>query len=208
MKLKNMRLSGAFFLGMIIGAIILFAVSIIMIRLGYATELTSRHQTFGDIELWAQKPVIPNGEEVPVDFYQEADRLLWMTKDGAPFLMIAKDANNKIHGLYLLKNKDEPVLTLEPLDSLGKWGKASYSNCRKGKSIGDVFIDIDFDGRFDFKVVTDNNGNRISRSIFFNDDWQIVNHSDLQRMKAMVGETDYLFDPNLGCWMEDRDANK
>jgi hypothetical protein len=201
-----MRVAGAFFLGTIIGAIVLFAVSIIIVRLGYTTELTSRHQTFGDIELWAQKPIIPNGEEVPIDFYKE--RILWMTKDGAPFLMIAKDANNKIHGLYLLKNKDEPVLTLEPLASPGKWGKASYSNCKKGKPIGDVFIDIDFDGRFDFIVVTDSNGNQISRSIFFNGDWQIVNRFSLEKMKATVGETEYLFDPNSGCWLEDRDGNK
>jgi hypothetical protein len=175
---------------------------------GYVTELTTRHKTFGDIEIWAQKPIVSKGEEVPVNFYQEADKVLWMTKDGAPLLMIAKDVNDKIHGMYLLKNKDEPVLILEPLNSLGKWEKASYSNCRKGKPVGDVFIDINFDGCFDYKVLTDSNGNRVSLSIFINNDWQVVNHFNLKKMEATVGETEYLFDPNSGCWLEDSGVNK
>ena len=208
MKLKSMRVIGVFFLGTVIGIIGLFAVGVIMVHLGYATELTSRHKTFGDIEIWAQKPVIPKGEEVPVDFYHKADEILWMTKDDAPFLMIAKDINGKISGMYLLKNKDEPVLTLEPSNFPRKWGKASYSNCRKGKPVGDVFIDIDFDGCFDIKVVTDSSGNRISRFIFINNNWQIVDHLSLDKMKAGVGETKFLFDPNSGFWLEDNSVNK
>jgi len=203
-----MRVVVAFFLGTLVGAIIIFTVGIIMTHLRYANELTNRHKTFGDIEIWAQKPVIPNGEEVPVDFYREADRLLYMTKDGAPFLMLTKDVNDKIRGMYLLKNKDEPVLTLKPLNSPGKWGTVSYSNCREGKPIGDIFIDMDFDGRFDFKAVTDSDGNRVSRSIFINGDWQIVNDFNLNNMKATIGEMEYLFDPNSGCWVGNRGAIK
>jgi hypothetical protein len=208
MKLKNIRLICVFILGTIIGAVIVFAIGIIIARLSYTTELTTLHKTFGDIEIWAQKPIISNDEKVPIDFGQEADRILWMTKDGAPFLMISKNIDNKIHGMYLLKNKGEPVLTLEPLNSSGKWGKVSYSNCRKGKPVGDVFVDIDFDGRFDFKIVNDSNGNRVSRSIFFNSDWQIVDYANLNKMKAKAGETEYLFDPNSGCWVEYRDVNE
>ncbi len=204
MKLNTIRVAGAFFLGIIIGALIIFAIGIIMVRLGNSTELTIKHKTFGDIEIWAQKPVIPNGEKVPVDFYQEANQILWMTKSGAPFLMISKDVNDKISGMYLLKNKDEPVLTLEPLNPTGKWREASYSYCRKGKPVGDALIDIDFDGRFDFKVVTDSNGNRISRSIFFNGDWQNVDYFNLEKMRAALDEKEYLFDPNSGCWLEDK----
>lgn len=203
MKLKSMRVAGAFFVGMITVTLIFFAVGIIMVRLGYAKELTSMHKTFGDIEIWAQKPIIPEGEEVPVDFHQKTDRILWMTKDGAPFLMIAKDMNDRISGMYLLKNKDEPVMTLEPSNFPGKWGKASYSNCRKGKPVGDVFIDINFNGCFDVKVVTDGNGNRVSRSIFINNNWQLVDHLSVEKMKAAIGETEYVFDPNAGCWLED-----
>jgi hypothetical protein len=205
MKLNNIRMAGAFFLGTIIGAIVLFAVSM---RLGYDIELTTRHKTFGDIEIWAQKPIISEGEEVPVDFYQKADKVLWMTKDGAPFLMISKDVNDKISGMYLLKNKIEPVLTLESLDVPGgKWGKAFYSNCRKGKPVGDIFIDLDFDGRFDCKAVIDSNGNRVSHSIFINNDWQSVDYFSREEMKAVAGKTKYLSDPNSGCWLEDSGAS-
>ncbi len=208
MKFKNMSIASAFFLGMVTVVIVYFAVSIVNVRLGYANKLTSVHKTFGDIEIWAQKPVISEGEEVPVDFYQKADQILWMTKDGAPFLMISKDVNDRISTVSLLKNKDEPVLTLEPSNFPRKWGKASYSNCRKGKPVGDVFVDLDFNGCFDFKVVTDSNGNRISRSIFINSNWQIVDSFSLKKMKAIVGKTRYLFDPNSGCWLEDRGVNK
>jgi hypothetical protein len=207
MKLKNIRVAGAFFLGMIIGAIGLFAVSTIMVRSGYTRELTNLHKTFGDIEIWAQKPVVTEGDEVPVGFYQKVGKELWMTRDGAPFLLITKDVNDKISGLYLLKNKKESVLVLEPLEVPGKWGKAFYRNYRKGKPVGDIFIDLDFDGRFDFKAVVDSNGNRVSRSIFINNDWQIVNYFSREEMKAVAGKTKYLFDPNSGCWLEDRGAS-
>jgi hypothetical protein len=200
MKLENIRVAGAFFLGMIIGAIVLFVVNI---YLDYKRELTTRHRTFGDIEIWAQKPIVSEGEEVPADFYQKTDKVLWMTKDGAPFLMILKDVKDKIRVLFLLKNIGEPVVTLEPLDVPGKWGKAIYMNHRKGKPVGDMFVDLDFDGRFDVKAVTDSNGNRVSHSIFINNNWQIDDYFSLEEMKAKVGRTKYLFDPNCGCWLED-----
>ncbi len=110
--------------------------------------------------------------------------------------------------LYLLKNKYEPVLTLEPIDNSGNWRKASYSNCIKGKPIGDVYVDIDFNGRFDFKVTTDNLGKRFSRSIFFNGDWQIVNDANLNAKKASAGEMDYLFDLDSGNWYKKKEKNR
>jgi hypothetical protein len=201
MKLENIRVAGAFFLGMIIGAIVLFIVNMFL-SYDYDRELTTRHKTFGDIEIWAQKP-ITEGEEVPADFYQKVGRELWMTKDGLPFLVIIKDVNDKIGSLYLLKNKREAVLMLDTSDVPGKWKNAFYGNFRNGKLIADAFTDIDFDGHFDYKLVTDSNGNRISRSIFINGDWQIVDYYNSEEMKAKVGTTKYLFDPNSGCWLED-----
>ena len=203
MKLENIRVVGAFFLGMIIGAIVLFVLNI---YLGYDRELTARHRTFGDIEVWVQKPIISEGEEIP-GFYQKDGKELWMTKDGTPFLMMLKDANDKIRVLFLLKNMGEPVVTLEPLDVPGKWGKAFYIDQKKGKPVGDMFVDLDFDGRFDVKAVTDSNESRVSRSIFINNDWQSVDYFSREEMKASVGSTKYLFDPNSGCWLEDRGAS-
>lgn len=207
MRSKIMRVAGVFFLGMVTGVILIFAVATIMMRLGYTRELTTLHRTFGDIEIWAQKPIVSEGEKVPVGFYQETDKVLWMTKDGTPFLMISKDVNDKINGMYLLKNETEPVLTLEPSNFPRKWRNVSYSNCSKGKHVGDIFIDLDFDGRFDYKLVTDSNGNLVSRSIFINNDWQIADYSSFKEMEATVGKTDYLFDPNCGCWLEDMGAS-
>lgn len=202
MKSKIMRVAGVFPLGMVTGVILIFVIAAIMVHFGYAVELTTLHKTFGDIEVWAQKPIISEGEEVP-GFYQKDGKELWMTKDGKPFLMIIKDVNDKIRVLFLLKNEDEHVLTLEPLDVPGKWGKAMYTNLRKGKPVGDMFVDLDFDGRFDVKAVTDSNGSRVSHSIFINNNWQIDDYFSLEEMKARVGGTKYLFDPNSGCWLED-----
>jgi hypothetical protein len=201
-----MRTAGVFFMGMVTGIILIFVVSTIMMRLGYTRELTTLHRTFGNIEMWAQKP-ITEGEEVPADFYQKVGKELWMTNDGLPFLAIIKDVNDKISGLYLLKNKREAVLMLDPSDVPGKWKNAFYSNCRNGKPVGDAFRDMDFDGRFDYKLVTDSNGSRVSRSIFINGDWQIVDYFNSEEMKAKVGSTKYLFDPNSGCWLEDKGAS-
>ena len=203
-----MRMASVFFLGIIVGILGLFAVGVIRNRLGYSDELTAQHKRFGGIEIWAQKPVISNSEKPPADFYQKVYRMLWMTKDGSPFLMMSQGTDGNVNCLYLLKNKDEPVLVLEPLNSPGKWGKVSYSNCEKGRPVGDAYRDIDFDGRFDFKLVADSNGNLLSRFIFVNGDWQTVDHCNLTKMAAMVGDTEYLFDPNSGVWYEKADVSK
>jgi len=207
---KNISIAGAFFLGMSAGAIVLFTAGVIVNWLGYSAELTTRHKSFGDIEIWAQRPVIPDGEEIPADFYQKADRMLWMTKNGAPFLMIFKDIEGRISGMHLLKNKDEPVLSLEPLTSPGKWGYAYYSNCKKGKPVGDVFLDIDFNGSFDFKIVADSNGRQTSRFILVNDEWRMVDRlsPNPHEMRAIIDGAEYLFEPNSGCWQKNISVNK
>ncbi|MBA7661042.1 hypothetical protein ES703_69052 [subsurface metagenome] len=184
--------------GIVIGVAITILFGLILCYIE-GEALSIEPKTFGDIKVWAQKPLVAEGTEVPAGFYQEAHKLLWMTKDDSPFLMIAQNEAGKATGLYLLKNKDEPVLCLEPLSSLGKWGRAKYSRGNgTGKAVGDVFVDIDFDGQFDFKLALDSSGNLISRSIFVNGSWQKVDRCSIKKLQAAIGQTMYTFDPNSG----------
>ena len=159
--------------------------------------LTSRPKTFGDIKVWAGKPTDVGCAPDP-----DIDEMLVMEKDGVYFLTIHKNKAGQINGLYLVKNTtNEPIFFMRPLDTQGKWGGATYSKgTGAGFATGDVFMDIDFDGRFDFKMVLDDKGKVISRSIYLDKAWQEVDRANVERMKAVKGETWYAFDPNTGCW--------
>lgn len=186
-------------IGIVIGIAISLSTGAILSCKYHSTMLTSRHKTFGDIKIWAQKPLVAEDVDVPSGFYQEAHKLLWMTKNDVPFLMISQNEAAKTTGLYLLKNKDEPILCLEPLGPPGRWGRAKYSGGNgTGKPVGDVFVDIDFDGHFDFKLVFDSDGKRISRSMFVDGSWQKVDRCSIKNMKVAIGEKIYIFDPNSG----------
>lgn len=166
-------------------------------------DLLMEPKTFGSIKIWAQKPKVAKDAEVPKGFYQEDAKELWMTKDDIPFLLITQNEAGKISHLYLLKNKNQPVLFMDPLSSPGKWGYATYSGADlTGKPVGDVFRDIDFDGHFDFKLALDSAGKRISRSIFINGSWQEVSSCSVREKRAAIGQTRYTFDPNSGWQRE------
>jgi len=192
------------FLGVAIGFAIALLIGLIRVHAEGGKPLMSP-RTFGNIKIWAQKPEVAEGTEVPSGFYQEANKMLWMTKDDTPFLMITQNEAGKIDRLHLLKNKDEPVLFMTSLNSPGKWGRATYScGGGTGKPVGDALIDIDFDGRFDFNLVVDNEGRRVSRSIFTDGVWQKVDRCSIKQMKAAIGQTWYTFDPNTGSWQREQ----
>jgi len=191
-----------FFVGIAVG-ISVFLVFWLFLGGAGSTVLSGRPVTFGNVKIWAQKPVFAEGAEVPEGFYQKNAKELWMTKDDILFLFMTQDDSGKVGKLYLCKSDAEPVLYMISSDSSGRWGRATYSKSTKaGHAVGDAFIDIDFDGRFDFKMVLDDEGNRISRSIYIDGSWRKVDQSDVDKFKAAVGQTLYTFDLRTGSWQQ------
>ncbi|MCK5473529.1 MAG: hypothetical protein KAI59_05805 [Planctomycetes bacterium] len=197
-----MKKRGFLFMGIGIGIVATFLFGMIACYLDPDTIVVGEPQTFGDIKIWAQKPSIVDGNKVPSGLYQGSHRKIWMTKDNIPFLMISQNEAAKTAGLLLLKNEHQPILCLDALEYPGQWGQAIYSSGGEeiDKPVGDVLVDIDFDGHFDFKLVFDYDGKNISRSIFIDKAWQEIEHCNIEQGKAAIGEKIYTFDPNSG-WL-------
>lgn len=202
--MKNQKGSSTiiiFFIGIAIGILIIILTGLFLSYTDSGSVLSHHPKTFGDIKVWVQKPPVT---EVPSGFYQEVDKMLWMTKNDVPFLIISQNEAGKTTDLYLLKNKDEPVLCLEPSSSPGKWSYAKYSGGDgTGKPVGDVFVDIDFDGHFDFKLALDSSGNLISRSIFVDGSWRKVDRCSIKAKRAAIGQIMYSFVPSSG-WQQEK----
>jgi hypothetical protein len=201
--MKNRRILSTiitFLIGVLVGFGIAVLIGLITTYVDPCTLLTNHPKICGDIKVWVQKPQVNEDANVPTWLYQEQSKELWMTKDNVPFLMISQNEAGKTTALHILdKNKWEPVFFMTPLNIPGKWGQATYSKPGKfGKPIGNVLVDIDFDGCFDFKVVADANGNCISRYIFIDGSWKQVDQANIKNMKAQIGETTYIFDFNSG----------
>jgi hypothetical protein len=183
-------------IGILIGFAISLSIGAILSYIDPGTRL-KKPKTFGDIKVWAGRPTDVGCAPNP-----DIDEMLVMEKDGVPFLEIHKNKADQISGLYLIKNTtNEPIFFMEPLKARGKWGCATYSKgSGTGHAVGDALMDIDFDGRFDFKMVLDDKGKLVSRSIYIDGAWQEVDRANVDRMKAIMGQTWYTFDPNTGCW--------
>ena len=191
-------------IGIIIGIAIPITIGDISSYVHSDMELTGKPKKFGDIKIYVQKNKYPEDIEIPEGLLPEWSKELWMTKDEVPFLLITQDKAGKVNSLFLVKRKYRPVFRMEPLSSPGKWGNATYSCVQlKEKPEGDAFKDIDFDGRFDFKLTCATDGNGISRAIFIDEHWQKIEHYSTKEMEARIGETRYTFDPNIGCWQID-----
>ena len=151
-------------------------------------------RTFGDIKVLSREPFGGEGGEG-----QNIYKTLMMTKDDIPFLTINQNEPGKIDVLVLLNDREEAVLSMKPLAASGKWGQIMYGKSNEaGNLVGDVFVDIDFDGQFDVKHVMDDNGKRLSVSIFIDGSWQEVDRCSVKEMRADIGQTRYTFDPNSG----------
>ena len=197
-----MKKRGFLFMGIGIGIVATFLFGMIACYLDPDTIVVGEPQTFGDIKIWAQKPSIVDGNKVPSGLYQGSHRKIWMTKDNIPFLMISQNEAAKTAGLLLLKNEHQPILCLDALEYPGQWGQAIYSSGGEeiDKPVGDVLVDIDFDGHFDFKLVFDYDGKNISRSIFIDKAWHEVEHCSIEQGIAVIAKEIYTFDPNSG-WL-------
>lgn len=182
---------------LLIGIFIGFAIVLFIGAIGsyvYPVTTLTWPKKFGDIIIWAKKPPNVEGTADPNVY-----KMLWMKKNDIPFLMITQNEAGRNTDLFIFNDKKHPVFSLESLDTPSKWGQARYcGDNQAGKIVGDVFVDIDFDGRFDVKYVKDSDGKYASVSIFVDGSWQRVNHCNAKDMTAILGETKYTFDPNSG----------
>jgi hypothetical protein len=167
----------------------------------FGTRLTSNPKVFGDVKIWAQKPNVVSNEQVPEGFFQKCAEELCMTKHDKPFLRIGRNENEEIGALYLVKDACSPVLFMTSAEN-GKWKDATYSKDVGGRPVGDIFVDIDFDGQFDVKLVVNQESKCVSRSIRIDDSWHEVDKLNREQRIAKINETIYCFDPNIGCWLQ------
>ena len=186
-----------FFVGVVVGFGILYAIGVIVDYPDRGTQLTHNPKIFGDIKVYAYYQSDVGASSDP-NIY----RTLWMTKDGVPFLSIIQKASGEVSAFHLLNDKKEPVFSMEPLSGSGKWGRAAYRGYNQaGELSGDDYVDIDFDGHFDIKL--HGNGKLASVSIFVDESWKEVQHWKGKDTTAAIGERKYIFDPNSG-WREDQ----
>jgi hypothetical protein len=180
----------SFFAGIVVGIVICLAIGAILCYIEPGVDLTDSPGTFGDIKVWAKKPSDVEGILTELGIH----RTLLMTKNKDLLLMVTQNEAGENIDLSLFDNTEYPIFKIEFLNTPGKWGLAGYS----GRNKGDFFVDIDFDGHFDVKYVSDDNGKIISANIFINDTWQCVNNCRANERTAILGETKYIFDPNSG----------
>jgi hypothetical protein len=74
------------------------------------------------------------------------------------------------------------VLVMQGADKPGVWRQVSYGvtvpDDNRHRFIGDVYVDLDCDGRFDAKEVFDDKSAVVSQSIFVNGEWRELGRLD------------------------------
>jgi len=125
---------------------------------------------------------------------------LMISKDGRPFLWAEKNKSGEVTNLSLADGAEHVILTLKTSHLPGKWIFSRYGS---PDLIGESYVDIDFNGRFDIKAITDSNGKVLSRYIYFQGFWKKIDH--FQKQKAFVGSDTFTFYSNLGWQLDETD---
>lgn len=220
---KSLPLAIVFLMGIAVGISVFgFMRSIFVQELADTLSLGNIPKTFGDIKIWAGKINVaealkksegqgPNSiifkTAKKITIAENNNRTIAVARDNDdfPFLRIGQDPNGKTVGVFLCKDKFTPVFWMEPLSIPNKWGAATYSSIKfKDKPIGKSYTDINFDGLFDYKVVAKGDGKAPLRFILLESNWQEVDRCNIEQMKATIGQTNYIFDPNSGLWEQSR----
>ena len=185
-----------------LGVLAVLGLGAVVVYFGVGAQLGAKPKVFGNVKVWAQKPVIQEDADLPNGYEEEHAGELWMTMDDVPFLMISKDKQGHVSGLYLLKEGKVPVVVLEPGGASGKWCNLNYSrgSGTEPKPTGSVLIDIDFDGAFDAKIDLDEGSAVKRRLVRIDGQWETANLS-LERREAISSGRLYQFG-STGNWAE------
>lgn len=180
--------------GIFIGfAIIILLGFILSYYVDPGTMLTGDPKTFGDIKVWVYQPV-----DVESNAGQDVSKMMFMTKSNALFLSVRMNKAGEIAHLSLLDEKKRVCFTMKASAEPDKWERAIYAGNSNGDdyTIGEMFVDINFDGHFDVKHVFDDTGKKVSMSIYIDGIWKQVDRCN--NRKAISGQTAYVFDKNSG----------
>jgi hypothetical protein len=173
-------------LGFLIGCVVTFSI----MRIPKQSTENPRIMKFGDITISALVPSDAN------DMYAEE---LTLTKNDRPFLWASRNSLDEVHNLFLIDGPHNFILSLEASKELGEWKYASYGSFDL-KS--EQYIDINFDGQFDIKMVLDKDGEILSRHIYYEGVWKQIEISQ-QHHKAVSGTDIFTFDNAYG-WRLDK----
>lgn len=164
------------------------------IALGLTNKPT---RVLGSIRIWVQKP-LPSERMHPL-IRGKVHKELWMTVDDDPLVVLMQNPDGQITDFYLLKNEEQPILSMTRSSSPGKWGLVYYGESgTKGCPKGDVHVDIDFDGRFDCKLAISSDGELRSRYISLDNAWVEVDDISIRKSRAIAGPSEYVFTPESG----------
>ena len=119
-----------------------------------------------------------------------------MNKDGIPFFYAELDKNNKVNQIAIVGANKEIRFTMKSSSKPGTWKNAMYSYDKDHKTIGDEYIDFNFDGRFDIRQIFDSNGKKKSIFIPLGEQW--VEVSRMKGGKAFINDQTYVFTDTNG----------
>lgn len=186
--------SRAILAGVALGVPIGCLVTLVAVGLIQETE-HPRTMTFGNVEVHA---FFLGGDDDP------EKECLVLQKEGKIFLWAARTIGGEVTEACLTNGPKQILLTLKSSSEPGEWVSAQYGRRRNGTMRGKIYRDIDFDGRFDARLVYDKHGRLISKEIDRNGMWFTVNR--LQEREANAGADVYRFQSGLG-WRWGRSDN-
>lgn len=180
------------FVGIAMGVAIILIIGAIGSYLDPGTALTGHPKKFGDITIFVQEAA-RGGDALYQD--EDIDQMLFMAKADVPFLTIGLDNSGKINGLSLLDKRGKLSFTMTPSTDSGRWKGAIYAaQDNTGCTVGEMFVDINFDGRFDIRRIYDDTGKKVSSYIYIDQGWKKIDRCNFE--KAIAGTTTYIFDFN------------
>lgn len=198
---KRLRILVVFLMGLAVGVGLCLLAGAVLLHLEPDT-LGTRKKTFGDIEIWVQNTSIEKGKEQQ-GIRKPPAKVLWMAKKDIPFLMISQNELGEIDGFYVTKGEYTPVFDMKPVNGSGSWKHAMYTGeTGIGYPTGYVYVDIDFNGHFDVKLVLDDNGKKVSKFVYIDRNWKKVDALNATTGMAVSDGKQYLFSDEKG-WYEE-----
>ncbi len=184
----------SFFSGGII-VIVVFAILAVVFVRGKPIPLV-KPRTFGDITIWVEKiPSIKEGKTYDIS------KAMFIAKDGISFFTLYQNKDGEIARACLLR-ENMPILSFESVNESGKWEDLIYYGYNKeADDVGEMYIDNNFDGIFDKKIVISAEGEKAKKYIYLEGLWKQVRFTGVN--KAVSKEREYFFDVNSGWKVND-----
>lgn len=168
--------------GVIIGIALTIIIGFLVGEYSYTDLPINVPRTFGNIRICAIENTDPeNG----------ITKSLIMKKDGLSFFYAELDKNNKVNNVAIVSPNNDVRFSMVSSTETGGWKNATYTYDKDHKTIGDEYIDFNFDGCFDIKEVFDSNGNK--KSIFIPLGGQWVEVSRMKGGRAFVNGQSYVY---------------